>query len=79
MAAPATDPQTQEARPTPEERKDELAAELAALYNNDVNVTVRGLMARTGHSYGVIYRLLTVRAGITLRPRGGSYRYQRRW
>lgn len=52
------------------EAREELAAELAALYATDKRVTVRALAERTGRSYGSVYHLLTVVAGIELRPRG---------
>jgi hypothetical protein len=47
-----------------------VAAELAELYQR--GDSIRALMARTGRSYGAIHRLLTIDAGITLRPRGGA-------
>jgi glycine cleavage system regulatory protein len=48
-----------------------LAAQLAELYQRQ-GESIRDLMSRTGRSYGAIYRLLTIDAGITLRPRGGA-------
>jgi hypothetical protein len=52
------------------EERASLAAELAAFYQR--GDSIRALMARTGRSYGAIHRLLTIDAGITLRPRGGA-------
>ena len=76
--------QDERAEPLVGERRAEFAAELAALYTSDKTVTVRELMARTGQSYGLIYRLLTVDAGVQLRPRGVPYGWrphdsQKRW
>jgi transposase len=48
-----------------------LASTLAKLYEEE-GESIRALMARTGRSYGAIYRLLTIDAGITLRRRGGA-------
>lgn len=47
-----------------------LASALAELYEE--GESIRALMARTGRSYGAVYRLLTIDAGITLRRRGGA-------
>lgn len=45
-----------------------VAAELVEFYQ--AGHSIRQLMERTGHSYGSIHRLLTIDAGIKLRPQG---------
>ncbi len=54
--------------------RDELAAHLRARY--ETGVSIRGLAAEYGGSYGLIHKLL-VEAGATLRPRGGAWRKKR--
>ncbi len=51
--------------------RDELAAHLRARY--ETGVSIRGLAAAYGGSYGLMHKLL-VESGATLRPRGSARR-----